>query len=352
MVQRDDHDLREGHQGTREAVQPDDPGRLIRRVGFVGLGNVGAKLAGSLLRDGYELVVHDLDPTAAIPLLDQSATWATSPAEVARRCTVVITCLPSPAASAEVVEGDDGLLTAMGAGSLWVEMSTTDEAEVRRLAGRLVEVGAAAADCPVSGGCHRAATGNISIFAGCDRAVFERLLPVLTTMGRHVLHTGPLGTASVLKVVTNYLATAHLAALTEALVTATGAGMDPATTYDAIRISSGNSFVHETEGQVILNGSRDIGFTLDLVAKDLGLFQSVADRAEVPLKLSPLLRDLVAEALDRYGPREWSPNLIRGLEDITGLDVRAPGFPAQLVDLEPPATGAEVVSCPERCARR
>jgi 3-hydroxyisobutyrate dehydrogenase len=261
---------------------------------------------------------------------------------VARRCDLVITCLPSPAASAAVVEGSDGLLAAMTAGSVWVEMSTTDEAEVRRLAGRLAEVGAEAADCPVSGGCHRAATGNISIFAGCDRPVFERLLPVLAGMGRHVLHTGPLGTASVLKVVTNYLATAHLVALTEALVTAAGAGMDLATTYDAIRISSGNSFVHETEGQVILNGSRDIGFTLDLVAKDLGLFQSVADRARVPLALSPLLGDLVADALCRYGPREWSPNIIRGLEDATGLDVRAPGFPARLVDLEPPATGAEV----------
>ncbi|MDN5894688.1 MAG: NAD-binding protein, partial [Nocardioides sp.] len=219
---------------------------------------------------------------------------------------------------------------------------TTDETEVRRLALRVAEVGASAADCPVSGGCHRAASGNISIFAGCARPVFERLLPVLSTMGRHVLHTGPLGTASVLKVVTNYLATANLAALTEALVTAAGAGMDLATTYDAIRISSGSSFVHETEGQVILNGSRDIGFTLDLVAKDLGLFQAVADRAGVPLTLSPLLGGLVADAMAHYGPREWSPNIIRGLEEATGIDIHAPGFPAQLVDLELPATGAEV----------
>ena len=326
-------------------------GPEIQRVGFVGLGNVGAKLAGSLQRSVPDLVVCDLDPAAAVPLLEAGAEWAASPAEVARRCEVVITCLPNPAASAQVVEGDGGLLGAMTAGSVWVEMSTTDEAEVHRLASRLAEVGAVAADCPVSGGCHRAATGNISIFAGCDRQLFERLLPVLSAMGRQVLHTGPLGTASVLKVVTNYLATAHLAALTEALVTAAAAGMDLATTYDAIRISSGNSFVHETEGQVILNGSRDIGFTLDLVAKDLGLFQSVADRAGVPLALSPLLQGLVADAMGRYGPREWSPNLIRGLEDATGLDVRAPGFPAQLVDLEPPSPGAELISGLGRAAQ-
>ncbi len=316
----------------------------IENVGFIGLGNVGGKLAGAALTGGLDLTVYDLDREAAEPLLERGARWAGSPAEVAARSDVIITCLPTPAASAEVIEGDDGLLTAIRRGSVWAEMSTTDEAEVRRLAGRFADVGVASADCPVSGGCHRAATGNISIFAGCDRPVFERLLPVLTTIGRQVLHTGPLGTASVLKVVTNYLATAHLVALTEALVTAAGAGMDLATTYDAIRISSGNSFVHETEGQVILNGSRDIGFTLDLVAKDLGLFQSVADRAEVPLKLLPLLQDGVAEALDRYGPREWSPNIIRGLEATTGLDVRAPGFPAQMVDREARSEGVEVVN--------
>ena len=316
---------------------------LTGRVGFVGLGNVGAKLAGSLVRGGYDLVVLDLDPTAAAPLLASGAAWASSPADLASRCDLVITCLPSPAASAEVVEGADGLLDGLREGSVWVEMSTTDEAEVRRLAARVAEVGAAAADCPVSGGCHRAATGNISIFAGCDRPVFERLLPVLSTMGRQVLHTGDLGTASVLKVVTNYLATANLVALTEALVTAAGAGMDLATTYDAIRISSGNSFVHETEGQVILNGSRDIGFTLELVAKDLGLFQDVADRAGVPLEVSPLLGGMVAEAMARQGRREHSPNIIRGLEESTGIVVQAPGFPAQLIDLEPPVTGSEVL---------
>jgi len=161
---------------------------VIRRVGFVGLGHVGAKLASSLLRGGYDLVVLDLDPEAAAPLLEAGAAWASSPAQVALRCDLVITCLPSPGACAEVVEGANGLLDGLDEGSVWVEMSTTDETEVRRLASGMAEIGATAADCPVSGGCHRAASGNISIFAGCDRPVFERLLPVLSTMGRHVLH--------------------------------------------------------------------------------------------------------------------------------------------------------------------
>lgn len=315
---------------------------MSETIGFVGLGQIGAKLAASLVRAGHDVVVLDRDPARARPLVQDGARWAALPSELGRRCDVVITCLPSPAASADVVAGADGLVEGLRPGSVWVEMSTTDEAEVRRLASRLAELGVEAADCPVSGGCHRAATGNISVFAGCERAVFERLLPVLTTMGREVLHTGALGSASVLKVITNYLATAHLAALTEALVTAAASGMDLGTAYDAIRVSSGASFVHETEGQVILAGSRDIGFTLELVAKDLGLFRALAERHDVPLEVAPLLGDIVRDAVRRYGPREWSPNIIRRLEDATGVDVRAPGFPQQLVDTDAPGPGREL----------
>lgn len=313
------------------------------RVGFIGLGNVGGKLAGSLLRNGVDLTVRDLDTAAMQPFLDGGAAAGESPQSMAEACDLVITCLPSPAASASVMEADDGILAGLGPGKIWAEMSTTDEAEVVRLGARVRSAGAAPVDCPVSGGCHRAATGNIAIFAGCDRDVFETMLPVLTTMGRRILHTGELGSASVLKVVTNYLATANLLSLSEALVTSKAAGMDLATTYEAIRISSGNSFVHETESQVILNGSRDINFTMDLVMKDISLFQSVAERAEVPLDLSPLMIDIVSDAQDRYGPREWSPNVIRRLEDATGLDILAPGFPAEMVDDEPEEPGFEVV---------
>ncbi len=313
------------------------------KVGFIGLGNVGAKLAGSLLRGGVALTVHDLDRGAAQPLLDAGAAWADSPAAIAAGADAVITCLPSPAASAAVLEGADGALAGMRAGTVWMEMSTTDEAEVRRLGAKVLAAGAEAADCPVSGGCHRADTGNISIFAGCGRATFERVLPLLSAMGRRILHTGPLGSASVLKVVTNYLATANLVSCCEALVTAKAAGMDLGVAFEAVRISSGNSFVHETESQVILNGSRDISFTMDLVRKDIGLFQALAERAGVPLELNPLLMDIFADGEERYGAREWSPNIIRRLEDATGLTVRAPGFPARMVDDEPEAPGHEVV---------
>ena len=313
------------------------------RIGFIGLGNVGGKLAGSLQRNGFDLTVRDLDTSAAQPFLDAGASWAESPGEIAEDCDTVITCLPSPAACSEVMEADDGILAGLSAGKVWMEMSTTDETEVRRMGALVAATGAEPIDCPVSGGCHRAATGNIAIFAGCEREVFDRILPVLTAMGRRILHTGPLGSASVLKVVTNYLATANLVSVAEALTTAAAAGMDLNTTYEAIRISSGNSFVHETEGQVILNGSRDISFTMDLVVKDIGLFDEVARRHDVPLEVSPLLRQIFEDGQERFGPREWSPNIIRRLEEPTGLDVRAPGFPAEILDDEPEELGYEVV---------
>jgi 3-hydroxyisobutyrate dehydrogenase len=315
----------------------------MHSVGFIGLGNVGGKLAGSLLRNKCDVMVRDLDRDLAAPFLEAGAKWADSPQAMAEACEIIITCLPSPAASAAVMEADDGVLAGLSAGKIWAEMSTTDAAEVTRL-GALVEAeGASPVDCPVSGGCHRAATGNIAIFAGCDRLVFERLLPVLTILGRRVLHTGPLGTASVLKVMTNYLATANLITLSEALVTSKMAGMDLNTTYEAIRISSGNSFVHETESQVILNGSRDINFTMDLVLKDIGLFQSIAEQHNVPLEVSPLLIKIFEDGQARFGPREWSPNIIKRLEEACDTKILAAGFPAEMTDDEPEEPGYEII---------
>jgi len=135
----------------------------------------------------------------------------------------------------------------------------------------------------------------------------------------------------------------HLAALAEALTVAKVAGLDMNTTYEGIRISSGNSFVHETESQVILNGSRDINFTMDLVVKDVGLFDALARDHEVPLELSPLVLGIFRDGARRYGEREFSPNIIRRLEDACAVRVLGEGFPAQMVDDEPKIPGYEVV---------
>ena len=276
------------------------------KIGFIGLGNAGGKLAASLLRNGFDMIVRDLDFDAVQPFLDNGAEWAETNKSLAERSDLIITCLPSPAAVTDVMEAEDGVIAGLAAGKIWLEMSTTDQAEVKRI-GSLVEAsGARPLDRPVSGGCHRAATGNISIFVGGEREDFEAVLPALTAMGRRILHVGDLGAASVLKVVTNYLASAHLVALGEALMTARKAGMDLNTTYEAIKISSGNSFVHETESQVILNGSYDINFTMDLVVKDMGLFQQLAEIKDVPVAVSPLVLNIFERGQETFGPRSWS----------------------------------------------
>lgn len=312
------------------------------RVGFIGLGNMGGKLSASLLRNGHSLVVRDLDQEAARPLLEAGAEWSDSPGDLAERNELVITCLPSPAAVREVMEGPRGAAAALGEGRIWLEMSTTDAGEVRRLGRAVRAAGGRPLDGPVSGGCHRAATGNISIFVGGDRPDFERAFPALSAMGRNILHVGELGSASVLKVVTNYLASVHLVALGEALMTAKRAGADLNIAYEAIRISSGNSFVHETESQVILNGSYDINFTMDLVVKDMSLFCALAEEHGVPAEVAPLALDIFRRGMERYGPRAWSPGIVRLLEEECATDLRAPGFPSQIRDAAPERPGREV----------
>ena len=313
------------------------------KIGFIGLGNVGAKLAGSLLRNGFDLVVRDVDSNAAQELLAQGAQWGESGQQMAQLCDVIITCLPSPAVSAQVMEDEQGVLAGLGPGKIWLEMSSTDADEIRRL-GALVEArGAIPLDCPVSGGCHRAATGNIAIFAGGKREAFDKVLPLLTTVGRNILHTGELGSASILKVATNYLAGVQLISTGEAFMVAKKAGIDLGVAYEAIRISSGNSFVHETEGQLILNGSYDINFTMDHEVKDLTLFDDLGKKHEVPLEMSPLAVQIMRDGLAKYGPRAWSSMVVKRLEDACGEDLRAPGFPEYLTDLEPEGAGVEVI---------
>ena len=313
------------------------------KVGFIGLGNAGGKLAGSLLRNGFDLTVRDLNKEFVDEFVERGAKSGNSPKEMAEYCDVIITCLPSPKACSEVMESKDGILAGLSKGKIWLEMSTTDEAEIRRIGALVDKVGALPIDCPVSGGCHRADTGNISIFAGCKREAFELALPILTTMGRRVLHTGDLGTASTLKVMTNYLATVNLTSIAEALTTMKALGMDMNVTYEAIKASSGNSFVHETESQVILNGSRDISFTMDLVSKDVGIFNQLAERKGLELEIAPLIVEIFKDGEKRYGPRELSPNIIKRLEERADVEVLGNGFPPEMIDDEPEEDGYEVI---------
>ena len=312
------------------------------KVGFIGLGNVGGKLAGSLLRNKFDLTVRDLDENLTKPFVEQGAKIANTAKELAEKVDLIITCLPSPEICSEVMEGSDGILNGLSENKIWLEMSTTDEAEVKRLGQKVIEKKAIPLDGPVSGGCHRAATGNIAIFVGGEREAFNKILPALTVMGRKILHTGELGSASVLKVITNYLASVHLVALGEAWTVAKKSNLDLTKAYKGIAVSSGNSFVHETESQVILNGSYNINFTMDLVLKDTGLFDELAKKLNASLEISPKIVDIFKDGQKKYGSRAWSSMIVKRMEDINQINFRAEGFPKELVDNEPEKRGHEI----------
>jgi len=312
------------------------------KVGFIGLGNVGGKLAGSLLRNNFDLTVRDLDKNLTKSFKDLGAKVANSAKELTQQVDLIITCLPSPKICAEVMEADDGVINGLSENKIWLEMSTTDEAEIKRISKKIIAKKAIPLDGPVSGGCHRAATGNIAIFVGGEREAFDKVLPALTVMGREVLHTGGLGSATILKVITNYLASVHLVALGEAWTVAKKSNLDLAKAYKGIAVSSGNSFVHETESQVILNGSYNINFTMDLVLKDTGLFDDLAKKLNIPLEISPKVVEIFKDGKKKYGSRAWSSMIVKRMEDLNNVNFRANGFPEELTDNEPEEKGYEI----------
>ena len=312
------------------------------KIGFIGLGNVGGKLAGSLIRNNFDVTVREIDESLTNEFKKLGAKIAKSPKELAEKSDLIITSLPSPEVSAEVMENEDGVLNGLSENKIWLEMSTTDENEVKRLGNKVISKKGIPLDGPVSGGCHRAATGNIAIFVGGERKAFEKILPALTVMGRKVLHTGELGSASVLKVITNYLASVHLVALGEAWTVAKKSNLDLTKAFKGIAVSSGNSFVHETESQVILNGSYNINFTMDLVLKDTGLFDNLAKKLNAPLEISPKIVEIFKDGQKKYGSRAWSSMIVKRMEDLNKIDFRAKGFPDELVDNEPEEKGYEI----------
>ena len=312
------------------------------KVGFIGLGNVGGKLAGSLLRNNFDLTVRDLDKNLTQSFKDLGAKVVNSAKELAEQVDLIITCLPSPKICAEVMEAEDGVISGLSENKILLEMSTTDEAEIKRISKKIIAKKAIPLDGPVSGGCHRATTWNIAIFVGGERNAFDKILPALTVMGRKILHTGELGSATVLKVITNYLASVHLVALGEAWTVAKKSNLDLAKAYKGIAVSSGNSFVHETESQVILNGSYNINFTMDLVLKDTGLFDDLAKKLGTPLEISPKVVDIFKDGQKKYGSRAWSSMIVKRMEDINNIEFRAKGFPEELTDNEPEEKGYEI----------
>jgi 3-hydroxyisobutyrate dehydrogenase len=300
------------------------------RYAYIGLGNLGANLAACLLRGGFAVVVHDRDPKPAERLLALGATWAATPREAAMQADAVLTCLPSPAVTEAVLTGPDGILAGLPAGGAWIEMSTVDRDTILRLAALAAETGVRTLEAPVTGGVHLSATGSVTVLAGGDADLFEAHRPALEKMGNRILHMGPLGSAAVMKVITNMLAFIHLVADGEALMLAKRGGLDLAQAFQAIKASSGTSFVHETEGQLILNGSYDIAFTMDLACKDLGFAMGLGRDHAVPLDLAALTAQTFIRARAAFGGGAQSTMVVKLLEDALRTDLRAPGFPSRL----------------------
>ena len=297
------------------------------RYGFIGLGHLGKHLAVNLARGGFDLSVYDLDRASANAALAAGAQWAESVPLLAQACDCLVTCLPSPAATAAVL---DLALPAMRSGGTWIEMSTNDFAEVEALAARAGKLGIAALACPVTGGVHRAEAGDITVLVGGAQPVFDLHRAALQAMGGRIIYLGGIEQAAVTKVVTNMLAFIHLIAAGEALMLCAKGGVELRAAFDAIAASSGNSFVHETESQVILNGSYDIGFTMDLACKDAGFALEFGRRFGVPLRLAGVMEQTFIEGRAKYGGSAWSSMIVKLLEDSVGTPLRAPGFPARL----------------------
>jgi 3-hydroxyisobutyrate dehydrogenase len=291
------------------------------RLGWVGLGEIGRPLCGRLVAAGHAVTAFDRDPARTV----EGAARAEALADVA--AGIVFTCLPNPAASEAVLTG---LLPYLAPGSVWVECSTLGPDEIRRLAGLAAERGVATIEAPVTGGVHLAARGEITVLAGGPPDLLARHRDLLQALGKRYFEMGPLGSAATIKVITNMLAFIHLVADGEALMVAARAGLDLKTSWEAITASSGSSFVHETEGQLILNGSYDIGFSMDLTLKDLGFVLGIAERTGTPLALASLTRDIFVRGKEAYGGTAQSTSIVKLLEDQLGTPLRAEGFPARL----------------------
>ena len=297
------------------------------RYGYIGLGNLGGHLAASLIRAGHEVTVFDRNPALAERHRALGAQVAGSVTDLAGQVDHVFTCLPHPAASEAVLAE---LLTGLKPGSTWIENSTLGRDDVLRLAGLARTCEVRMMEASVTGGVHLAARGEITVLVGGDRELFDLHGPAIRSIGKRIFHMGPLGSAAVIKVITNMLAFVHLVADGEALMLAKRGGLDLKTAWEAIAASSGSSFVHETEGQLILNGSYDVGFTMDLALKDLGFAMGFGREFGVPLDLAAQVAQTFLKGKAVYGGAAQSTAIVRLLEDALGTDLRAEGFPARL----------------------
>jgi 3-hydroxyisobutyrate dehydrogenase len=295
-------------------------------IGLIGIGELGIAIAKNHLKAGHTLLVYDKRAEVVEAAVGDGAKPAASAADLAAQVEVVLTVLPTPAVIEEVMLGSGGVLAAMSPGSTWIDHSTNDRALLQRIQSLAAAKNVGVIEAPVTGGIPLAHEGKITVLVGAEPALFERHQPLLAVVGQPVIHLGPVGSATVVKVITNMLAFIHLWALGEGLMLGTAAGLDPGAVYEAIKASCGNSFVAETEGVPIMTGSYDYGFTLELAMKDMRLAMQLAAENKVPLEMGGLVQQILQRGIARYGPKFWSTGIVKLLEDDLNIPLRAPGY--------------------------
>jgi 3-hydroxyisobutyrate dehydrogenase len=295
-------------------------------VGFIGLGNMGAPMAGRLLDAGHPLVVHDMRAAAAAPLLARGARAAASPAEVGAAAATVITILPTSREVRQVLLGPKGLLDALRPGSLVLEMTSADPSATRELAGEVAARGSALIDAPVSGGVRGATEGTLAIMVGGDPALLERARPLLACMGKNIFHAGPVGAGHAIKLVNNMCSGGILALTIEAVAVAARSGVDPARAVEIIQASSGRSNASDYKfPRFILSGGFDAGFAIRLMMKDLDGYGRLAQEAGVPSPVARAAAEIYRLAMARGMAEQDHTAIAKLVEEWAGVALRSQG---------------------------
>jgi 3-hydroxyisobutyrate dehydrogenase-like beta-hydroxyacid dehydrogenase len=294
------------------------------RVGFIGLGNMGAAVARNIGRAGHPLTVHDLRPEAAATLIEHGARWAATPADVIREVDVVVTMVFGPRQVAEVLRGGNGLLSANCAGKVWIDSTTSAPALMRELAAEFEGAGGMPVDAPVTGSVDSAIRGDMIIFVGGREDHVEHARPVLEAMGE-IRRVGGYGNGYVAKLVNNQLWKIHAAAIGEAMVTAKKAGLEPDVWWAAMKGGAADSFVMQHDVPSIFAGHYDPSFRLALCLKDLALIDELIAQTGTRSELTQATYARFREAAERYGDDAGEMSVCRLIEDDAGVNLRVAG---------------------------
>ncbi len=311
------------------------------KVGFVGLGIMGASMASNVQKGGHELIVHDLRAEAAKPHLAAGAVWANTPRQVAEASDVVLTSLPGPPEVEAVALGEHGLLAGLTAGKAYFDLSTNSPTVVRRIHAVFTARGVPMLDAPVSGGPKGARSRKLAIWVGGDEAVFRRFKPVLDAMGDQVRRVGDIGAGSIAKLVHNMTTYCVQTALAEVFTLGVKAGVEPVELWQAVRYgATGRQRTFDRLADGFLLGKYDPpNFALRLAHKDVTLAVGLGREHKVPMRVANMVLEEMTEALNRgWADRDSrSPMLLQ--EERAGVQVRADAAAiARVFENDPPAS--------------